>query len=131
MISSLGISSASVVPGSSVLRITTRCGVTLRRSAPPISAQALSTCDESRLPLGRLGVPTQTSETSEFSTAWPASVVAESRPLRTPSSMSASISGSMIGAWPPLMQSTFCGLMSTPITVWPEAARQPADTAPT
>lgn len=52
-------------------------------------------------------------------------------PDRTPASIRSPISASMIGDSPLLMRSTLVSTGSTPMTVWPSLARQPADTVPT
>ena len=49
----------------------------------------------------------------------------------TPSSMSSPRPASTTGARAWFSRSTLTGLVSTPITVWPSAARQAAETAPT
>src|SRR5258708_28672485 len=78
----MGSTTVSVVPASTVLRRTKTCGDFFWRMAAPISRATLSMWLRSSLPFFKLGVPTQTNETSEFSTAAVASVVACKRPAR-------------------------------------------------
>ena len=120
-----------MVPGRIVLRTTTVMGEPQRRMACPMSPATRRRFVRSRLPLPLLGVPTHTRPMSVPATAASQSVVARKRPTRTPSSMSSPRPASTTGAWPWFSRSTLTGLVSTPTTVWPSAARQAAETAPT
>src|SRR5688572_7801854 len=96
----------------------------------PICSQTRVRYVRSRLPLRRLGVPTQTSDRSVALTASAVLVVARSRPLPTTSVSSSPRPGSTIGLRPSLMARTFSSLTSTPTTSWPSAANKAAATVP-
>ena len=85
----------------------------------------------SSLPFFRLGVPTQTNETSEFITAAVASVVALRSSARCASATNSLMRASMIGVRPESIISTLARLTSTPMTLWPMEAKQAAETDPT
>lgn len=119
------------VPGSTVLRTTTVWRSDFLASTAPISRTTFSTNCRSRSPFFLLGVPTQIIERSESRIASAVFVVARMRPASTPARSSVSRPGSTIGDLPALMRSTLTSEMSTPITLWPRLARQPAQTAPT
>ena len=121
----------STVPGSTVLRITTVCQRSIVLSVAPISVQTRSMYCRSRLPFGRLGVPTQMSETVDERTASATSVVARSRPEVTISATSSPMPTSRIVLFPALIMSTFAALTSTPTTSCPSFAKHAADTQPT
>lgn len=129
--SRVGITTARIEPGSIVLRATTTWKSLFSLMAAPISWHTLRTCDRSRLPFSWDGVPTQISEISVFSTASRTSVVARSRPSLTVFEIISPMSFSMIGVVPWLIRSTLVRFGSTPTTVCPSVARQPAETAPT
>jgi len=97
----------------------------------PISPATLSMWLRSSLPFFRLGVPTQTKDTSELSTAAVASVVARSRPVLWASATISVMRASMIGVRPEPIISTLARLTSTPITLCPIEAKQAAETEPT
>ena len=84
-----------------------------------------------RLPFARLGVPTQTIDTSLLRIASSTLDVALILPLLTPLAMSSSRPDSTTGASPALKLCTFEALVSTPIMSWPLRAKQAAETAPT
>src|SRR5262245_42987596 len=90
-----------------------------------------STCEVSRLPFGRLGVPTQTSESSDQEIACSTSEVADRRPASTASRISSSTPGSTIGLRPATICAFLSALTSTPSTSCPNRARQAAQTVPT
>jgi hypothetical protein len=125
------ITREAVVPGSTVLRSTTVCRSAFSRSAAPISEHTRSTYVRSRLPLSRLGVPTQISEMVVSRTAAVTSVVARSRPAATTSATSSPMPCSTIVETPALIMPTLAVLTSTPITVCPSFAKQAAETQPT
>src|SRR5467141_288342 len=127
----MGSTTVSVVPASTVLRRTKTCGDFFWRMAAPISLATCSMWLRSSLPFFKLGVPTQTNETSEFSTAAVASVVAFKRPARFASATISLMRASMIGVRPESIISTLARLTSTPMTLWPMEAKQAADTEPT
>ena len=85
----------------------------------------------STLPFGRLGVPTQMSETALAVTASAASEVALRRFSCAVAWMSSARPASMTGGIPSLISSIFDCWGSTPITVWPLLARHAAETVPT
>src|SRR5580692_10250747 len=85
----------------------------------------------SSLPFFKLGVPTQTNDTSEFNTAAVESVVACRRPARCASATISLMRASIIGVRPEPIISTLAWLTSTPITLWPMDAKQAAETEPT
>ena len=119
------------VPGTIVLRNTTTCQPSLLASASPISSLTLSRYRVDNPPPDAEGVPTQTIETSEPRTASAGSAVTVSLPAPTTSAVSSPIRSSTTGDWPWRRNSILSGLASTPITAWPRAARQAADTQPT
>ena len=129
--SSVGMTRPRRVPGSTVERITTRCGAVAPRAAAPISSQTRATAARSRLPLRREGVPTQTRLSSAAATAARASVVARRRPSATVAAISSPTRASTIGLLAAVTSATFSGLRSTPTTACPSRARQAADTIPT
>src|ERR1700734_437890 len=81
--SKVGITILCIVPGRIVLRITIVCRALLVFSAWPICSQILRMYRRSRLPLGWLGVPTQTKDSSVSRIASAGSLVARSRPALT------------------------------------------------
>ena len=82
-------------------------------------------------PLGRLGVPTQTSARSVYRIAAATSVVADRRPAAIWRPIISPTPFSMTGVVPALTRSTLSRSLSTPITSWPSSARQAAETVPT
>src|SRR5262245_60012427 len=129
--SSAGTRYCSAVPGSTVRRSTTVCGSARLPTACPMLWPVRTTASTSMPPFGRLGVPTQISETSESPMAWSLDVVARRRPLPTTSRSSSASPGSTIGEVAALIIATFSAFTSTPATVWPAFARQAAVTHPT
>src|SRR6266446_9071263 len=127
----MGSTTVSVVPARTVLRRTKTCGDFFWRMAAPISLATCSMWLRSSLPFFKLGVPTQTNETSEFSMAAVASVVACSTPARWASATISLMRASMIGVRPESIISTLARLTSTPTTLWPMEAKQAAETDPT
>ncbi len=83
------------------------------------------------LPLGRLGVPTATSDTEVARTASATLVVARRRPAATCSATSSPIPSSRIVLRPAFTMSTLEALTSTPTTSNPCLAKHAADTQPT
>ena len=77
--SSAGMTTPSIVPGSTVLRITTVCHRSIVLSVAPISVHTRSMYCRSMLPFDRLGVPTQMREIVDDRTASATSVVARRR----------------------------------------------------
>ena len=105
--------------------------ITIAEAATDDPGNRSSMWQRSSLPFFRLGVPTQTNETSEFSTAAVASVVACSRPARCASATSSVMRVSMMGVRPESIISTLARFTSTPMTLWPMEAKQAAETEPT
>ena len=129
--SSAGITTPSIVPGRTVLRITTVCHRSIVFSVAPISVHTRSMYCRSMLPFGRLGVPTQIREIVDERTASATSVVARSRPAATISATSSAIPSSRIVLFPALSMLTLATLTSTPTTSWPCLAKHAAETQPT
>ena len=125
------MTSDRIVPGRMVERMTTRCGLSSRRSTAPICWHTRSSMSVLRLPFGRDGVPTQISEMSLSATASSADVVARSRPAATASAIISGNRASMTGERPWFIRSTFTCCVSAPTTRAPVAARHAAETLPT
>ncbi len=87
--------------------------------------------DWSWLPLGAEGVPTQTSESSVFSTASRVSRVTSTRPLAATWAIRSIMPSSTTGVLPAAIRSSFAWSTSTPTTRWPSRARHARETAPT
>ena len=129
--SSAGITVQSTVPGITVLRMTTVWNASFSRSTSPICSQTRWMYWRSMLPFGRLGVPTQMSETSLDITASRTSLVARSRPAWRMSRTRSPIPSSTIVLFPAFTISTLEALTSTPVTWKPSRAKQAAETQPT
>src|SRR5262245_49055668 len=129
--SSAGMRQPCVVPGSTVLRMTTTWYEVFARSASPICWQALVKYVRSRLPFLRLGVPTHTSDRSVAATASAGSTVARKRLARTASRSRLGRPGSTIGLRPSLIARTLSASTSTPTTSCPSLANDAAETLPT
>ena len=86
-----------VVPGRTVLRITTTWYAALVLQAAPTCSHTRVRCVRSRLPFRRLGVLTEMSDSSLASIASVALVVARRRPAATLAATSSGKPGSTIG----------------------------------
>src|SRR6185369_2384951 len=100
-------------------------------SAVPISWQTLFTYLRSSEPFALLGVPTQTSDISDWLTASAGLLVARNCFSLTIVLISSVIPSSIIGLSPRLIISTLTGFGSTPMTSCPSLAKHAADTQPT
>ena len=83
------------------------------------------------LPLSRLGVPTQISDTSVARIASSTSSSAVSRPACLPACIKSLSRGSTTGGSPSRKHCRLVALTSRPMTWCPAAEKQAADTAPT
>ena len=105
-----------VVPGVTVLFMTTKCHSSLFFNASPIIFDASITYLRSMLPSSLLGVPTVMNVTLELWTAFMGSSVTVKRPFSMSVFISSSSPGSNIGDFPDFNRFSFSVSISNPMT---------------